>query len=374
MKLLHIIGARPQFIKYFPVQEAIQKEASRYHIENRLIHTGQHYDYLMSKVFFDELGIKPPDHHLEVGSGNHGQQTALVLQRVEEILLKEKPEVVIIYGDTNSTLGGALAAAKLHIPVAHVEAGLRSFNKAMPEEINRVLTDHVSSILFCPSKIAVHNLQKEGFTNIYNHGDLADAPFPYPLTPDHPLVMNVGDVMYDMLLNARDLANQKSLILTELALAEKDYALLTLHRAENTDDLKILEMIVRFINETTAGQTVIFPMHPRMGKVYGKVQGKFASHVRIIEPVSYFDLLMLLGYAARLFTDSGGMQKEACWLKIPCITIREETEWLETIQSSWNILYRNYEGFHQPRSESVNAYGDGNAAEKIINTLLQIRD
>jgi len=374
MKLLHIIGARPQFIKYFPVQEAILKEISLYPVENRLIHTGQHYDYLMSKVFFDELGIKPPDYHLEVGSGNHGQQTALVLQRVEEILLKEKPEVVIVYGDTNSTLGGALAAVKLHIPLAHVEAGLRSFNKGMPEEINRILTDHVSSVLFCPSKSAVNNLQKEGFTNVYNNGDIAETPLHNSLTPDHPLVMNVGDVMYDMLLHARDLANQKSCILTELVLAEKDYALLTLHRAENTDDLKILEMIVRFINETTAGQTVIFPMHPRMVKVYGQAREKFASHIRIIEPVSYFDLLMLLGHAARLFTDSGGMQKEACWLKVPCITIREETEWLETIQSGWNILYRNYQGFHQPKSKSVNAYGDGKAAEKIINTLLKRRD
>ena len=374
MKLLHIIGARPQFIKYFPVQEAILKEASRYPIENRLIHTGQHYDYLMSKVFFDELGIRPPDYHLEVGSGNHGQQTALVLQRVEDILLKEKPDVTIVYGDTNSTLGGALAASKLHIPIAHVEAGLRSFNKAMPEEINRILTDHVSAVLFCPSKSAINNLQKEGFTNIYNNGDLAEVPLSCSLTPDHPLIMNVGDVMYDILLHALDLAKQKSCILTELALAEEDYALLTLHRAENTDDLKILETIIRFINDTTAGQTVIFPMHPRMIKVYGQARGKFAPHVRIIEPVSYFDLLMLLGHAARLFTDSGGMQKEACWLKVPCITIREETEWLETIQSGGNILYRNYQGFHQPKSEAVNAYGDGKAAEKIINTLLKRRD
>jgi len=359
MKLLHIIGARPQFIKYFPVQQAIRAAEANHSIENLVIHTGQHYDYRMSKIFFDELGIEEPDYHLEVGSGGHGQQTGLVMQRVENVLFKEQPDIMIVYGDTNSTLGGALDAAKMHIPVAHVEAGLRSFNKRMPEEINRILTDHVSTYLFCPSETAVENLRREGFAadqqEIRGH--------------DAPLILNVGDVMYDMLRYALVLAQQKSTILSALGLQEKQYILLTLHRAENTDDPHQLATIIRFINEATDGQKVVFPMHPRMAKVYQGGPAKFADHVRIIEPVGYFDMLMLLQNAHQLFTDSGGMQKEAYWLKVPCITLRDETEWVETIATGWNVLYEHYQGKHHPRSDQVNAYGGGNAAEKIINIL-----
>ncbi|MCX5855912.1 MAG: UDP-N-acetyl glucosamine 2-epimerase, partial [Deltaproteobacteria bacterium] len=294
MKLLHIIGARPQFIKYFPVQQAIRKAESNYSIENLVIHTGQHYDYRMSKIFFDELGIDEPDYHLEVGSGAHGQQTGWVMQRVEDVLFKEKPDIMIVYGDTNSTLGGAIAAAKMHIPVAHVEAGLRSFNKRMPEEINRILTDHVSAYLFCPSETAVENLRREGFTReqqeIRRHDqispeigtlstdlsgnaeDVTRSPQSsisrLRISPDAPLIVTVGDVMYDMLRYALVLAQEKSTILSSLGLQEKQYILLTLHRAENTDEPKQLATIIRFINEATDGQKVVFPMHPRMVKVY----------------------------------------------------------------------------------------------------------
>jgi len=359
MKFLHIIGARPQFIKYFPIQQAIRRAEANYSIENLVIHTGQHYDYRMSKIFFDELGIDEPDYHLEVGSGGHGQQTGLVMQRVEEVLFKEQPDIMIVYGDTNSTLGGALAAAKMHIPVAHVEAGLRSFNKRMPEEINRILTDHVSAYLFCPSETAVENLHREGFA-----GDQQEIR-----GNDFPLILNIGDVMYDMLRHALVLAQEKSVILSDLGLQEKQYTLMTLHRAENTDDPQQLATVIRFINEVTDGQKVVFPMHPRMVKVYQGGPVKFADHVRIIEPLGYFDMLMLLQNAHQLFTDSGGMQKEAYWLKVPCITLRDETEWVETIATGWNVLYEHYQGRRHPRSDSVNAYGDGSAAEKIINTL-----
>jgi UDP-N-acetylglucosamine 2-epimerase (non-hydrolysing)/UDP-GlcNAc3NAcA epimerase len=357
MKIITVLGARPQFIKAAPVSIALREKGHK----EFLVHTGQHYDYRMSKIFFDELGLQEPGFHLGVGSGVHGRQTGLILQRVEGILLQQTPDVVIVYGDTNSTLGGTLAAAKLHIPVVHVEAGLRSFNKRMPEEINRVLTDHMSTFLFCPSHTAMNNLQKEGFP--------IDGKM-QSLHPDidHPIVVHVGDVMYDTLLHALQIAEQKSLILEQLGLQEKSYALLTLHRAENTDERSNLERIIAFINDVTRSQPVIFPMHPRMTKVYKNSSSRFAKHVRIVEPLGYFDLHLLLKYAVRLFTDSGGMQKEAYWLRVPCITLREETEWVETVQSGWNILYRDYQDVHHPKKDA-NAYGDGHAAERIISTL-----
>lgn len=373
MKMLHIVGARPQFIKYFPIQQAIDriragKESKKGSLQESrpdhhgtapfahnllsltsiLVHTGQHYDYRMSQIFFDELGIRPPDYHLGVGSGSHGQQTALVMQRAEEVLVKEKPDIVVVYGDTNSTLGGALAAAKLKIPVAHVEAGLRSFNKKMPEEINRVLTDHVSTYLFCPSETAVANLHREGLDRVFN----------------------VGDVMYDMLLHALNVAEAKSRIHDQLGITPKIYDLLTLHRAETTDYPRRLEEVVSFVNEISLQTPVIFPMHPRMTKVYACINKSFADNVRIIEPLGYFDLLMALKNARRLMTDSGGMQKEAYWLQVPCITLRDETEWVETVQSGWNILWHDYQGAHHPLGHP-HIYGDGHSAEKIISTLME---
>jgi UDP-N-acetylglucosamine 2-epimerase len=364
VKLLHIIGARPQFIKYFPIQQAsaramgsIGLDLNGSPLSSVLVHTGQHYDYRLSQIFFDELGIRPPDYHLEVGSGTHGRQTAVVLQRTEEVLIKEKPDIVVVYGDTNSTLGGALAAAKLHIPVAHVEAGLRSFNKKMPEEINRLLTDHISTYLFCPSETSVENLRREGFTTAS------------PPTPDNSGVFLVGDVMYDMVLLALGLAKEKSDILNHLNLEPKGYDLLTLHRAENTDDPRRLGEVITFINEVTVQTPVIFPMHPRMANSYAAVPMKFAENVRFIEPLGYFDLLTAMKNSRRLLTDSGGMQKEAYWLQVPCITLRDETEWVETVQSGWNILWREYRDSHHPGGQAP-TYGDGKASEKIIKTLL----
>ncbi len=342
-------------------------------IKDILIHTGQHYDYTMSKIFFDELGIKEPDYHLGIGSGSHGEQTGLALQRVENVLLKEKPDMVIVYGDTNSTLSGALAASKLHIPLAHVEAGLRSYNKYMPEEINRVLTDHMSSVLLCPTEVAVKNLQKEDFTNIINDGSLykvSNQRHNIVLNnASDPSVINIGDVMYDVVQYAIGIAMTRSKIMEQLQINPNDYCLLTLHRAENIDNRESLEGIIAFVNNASAGKTVIFPMHPRAKEAFGSSHKKFSKNVTIIDPVGYFDMLILLKNCELAFTDSGGLQKEAYWLKAPCITLRNETEWVETIQSGWNILYKEYNGQHSISNNNDKYYGDGKAAERIINVI-----
>lgn len=373
IKLLHIIGARPQFIKYFPIQQAMDiAKTNPASFTSVLVHTGQHYDYRMSQVFFDELGIRPPDYHLETGSGNHGQQTALVLQKSENVLIKEKPDIVVVYGDTNSTLGAALAATKLHIPVAHIEAGLRSFNKIMPEEINRVMTDHIATYLFCPSQTAMDNLHREGLdTKLCETPNSNIASLSPPVwNIDHPRIVQTGDVMYDLLLHALDIAQERSLILDQLGIAPKQYNLLTLHRAENTDDASRLNKIITFVNEMSSQMPTLFPMHPRMAKAYAGANTPFGDNIRIIEPLGYFDLLVALKNARCLMTDSGGMQKEAYWLQTPCITLREETEWVETIQSGWNILWQDSRNEHQP-CETTQAYGDGHAADKIISILLE---
>lgn len=361
LKLLNIVGARPQFIKVAPVLRAIGKYNETHSgnpIREILVHTGQHYDYEMSQVFFDELGLKDPDYHLGVGSGSHGQQTGEMLKRIEEVLSKEKPDIVMVYGDTNSTLAGALAAAKLHIPVAHIEAGLRSFNKRMPEEVNRILTDHISDFLFCPTETAVQNLKREGFTNVLNDGHLLPIPFNEGLLPAaRPVVVNTGDVMYDAVLQYAELAESKSTILYQLHLVEElshereerkkpnernrsvePYVLATVHRAENTNDperLKsIFEALVRIAKE---GLTVVFPIHPRTRKA-AEILGLSLSGVRVLEPVSYLDMLILEKHARVILTDSGGVQKEAFFFKVPCVTLREETEWVETVKNGWNVL------------------------------------
>ncbi len=381
MKFINVVGARPQFVKYYPVSLAVNSwnnTGNSSTITDILVHTGQHYDYHMSKLFFDQFGIREPDYHLEVRSGNHGAQTARILERVEKLLLDEKPDAVIVYGDTNSTLGAALASVKLHIPVVHVEAGLRSFNKRMPEEINRILTDQVSTFLFCPCRQAVTLLQKEGFCNVFNEGKLVDDKAVSKITKslnidkNHPLVINVGDVMFDLLLITRKKAEKESSIIETIGLEGKQFDLLTMHRPENTDYPEQLKLIVSFVNEVTSGRTVIMPMHPRTKKIYESSTVKFADNISIIEPVSYFDLLMLLSKSSRLLTDSGGMQKEAYWLKVPCITLREQTEWVETVESGWNVLYRNYTGEQTPPDTSDGLlYGDGHAAEKFIRILAQ---
>lgn len=369
MKIANIIGARPQFIKYFSVAKAIESynaSSSRKMIDV-LIHTGQHYDYRMSKIFFDELGIRTPNYHLEVGSGNHGEQTGEAIKRIEQVLLEEAPELVIVYGDTNSTLAGAIAAVKLHIPVAHIESGLRSYNRRMPEEINRILTDHASSLLFCPTRTAIENLRSEGITNGINDGVLIDCKTLHKVgfLPEGS-ALNVGDVMYDLLLLTAEAAERRSDITGQLGLSSKEYQVLTLHRAENTNDPWRFSEIVRFVNDVTSGKAVIFPMHPRTKQVYDAAAVRFHKAVRIIDPVGYFESFALMKHSSLIMTDSGGMQKEAFWLKIPCITLREETEWAETLQSGWNVLYRNYEGHHAPIDFDDTIYGDGHAAKKII--------
>lgn len=331
MKICTIIGARPQFIKAAVVSRAIRehnKSPSPLEGEGRgegnricevIIHTGQHYDYEMSQVFFDQLEIPKPDYHLNVGSGQHGEQTGKMLIGIEEVLLKERPDWVLVYGDTNSTLAGALAASKLHIKIAHVEAGLRSFNRRMPEEINRVVTDHVSIILFAPTPTAVENLKKEGIIKG---------------------VHLVPDVMEEALFASLPVAEEKSQILNKLDLVSKKYALSTIHRAENTDDVNRLREILSALAKISEEMPIVLPMHPRTKKKIEKegLQSQIINNksLIIIEPVSYLDIIKLEANASVILTDSGGMQKEAMWLKIPCITMRDETEWLETVDGGWN--------------------------------------
>lgn len=371
MRVLTVVGARPQFIKAAPVSRALMEAG----IEEVLVHTGQHYDREMSQIFFEELGIKEPDINLEVGSGLHGWQTGQIMVRLEKVLQERKPDWVLVYGDTNSTLAGALVAAKLQLRVAHVEAGLRSFNRAMPEEVNRVVADHLSSLLLCPSRVAVANLAAEGITEG---------------------VHRVGDVMYDALLRHSQTALRRSTILQRIEVEPKQYLLLTIHRAENTDDPERLRRILEALARVDA--TVIFPVHPRAMKALAgagfikrsgqsddEIEGASLSldnlsldHIRIIEPVGYLDMLNLARHARMILTDSGGLQKEAYWLSVPCITLREETEWVETVEAGWNVLAGTDTGrildsvrsFKTPDAkEERNLYGEPGASERAVQLL-----
>jgi UDP-N-acetylglucosamine 2-epimerase len=378
MKIITIVGARPQFIKAGVVSRAIQAfnlRVKKRRIREILVHTGQHYDYLMDKVFFEELELPRPDYHLGVGSGSHGRQTGVMIERIETVLQKEKPEVLMVYGDTNSTLSGALAAAKLNIPVAHVEAGLRSYNRTMPEEINRLLTDHLSAFLFCPTDQAVWNLLKEGIKDGRTK-----------------IVKNVGDVMYDSILYYSKIAEKKIPIFHGLNLINPQsvppgrdnpqYYLATLHRAENTDDPKVLNSILKALNEIGRNTSVILPLHPRTKKMM-KVHHLFSEfkNIKFIEPVSYLNMLKLEKNAEAILTDSGGVQKEAYWLKVPCFTLRDETEWVETIKSGWNILVGTgverivKEVSHTERRrrylKGSGVLGDGKASQKIVQILIR---
>ena len=354
MKIATIVGARPQFIKCAPVSRALRESAAEI-----LIHTGQHYDSNMSESFFRDLEIPEPDYNLGVGSGTHGEQSGEMLKQIEKVLLKEEPNYVVVFGDTNSTLAGALAAAKLCIPVAHIEAGLRSFNRRMPEEINRVVTDHLSRLLFCPTETSVSNLRREGITEG---------------------VHLVGDVMYDALLTNSRRAEEKSPILRQLGLQPKDYYLATVHRAENTDDPERLAAIVEGLERISRSFTVVWPVHPRTKKAletFGLEQRNGRS-LRILSPISYLNMLSLEKQAAGILTDSGGVQKEAYWLKVPCITLRQETEWVETVETGWNTLAgTDPESIFAaatkppPSTACLNyLFGDGHSAEKIVQTLL----
>ncbi len=353
MKVITVVGARPQFIKAAPVSKLLRAAG---HTEV-LVHTGQHYDDNMSAVFFAELEIPTPDYHLAVGSGSHGVQTGAMLAKIDGLLLAEKPDWVLVYGDTNSTLAGALAAAKLHIPVAHVEAGLRSFNRAMPEEINRVLTDHISRLLFCPSDTAVSNLLREGITNG---------------------VYSVGDVMADALFGAVGQARVKSHVLECLHLEPKQYLLATVHRAENTDDVQRLQSIVQAFEQIET--PIVFPVHPRTRKqlqIAGLTETAAQQvGLHLIDPLGYLDMVQLMGSARIILSDSGGMQKEAYWLGVPCVTLRDETEWIETVDAGWNILAgADRERIVQcvrtfvPHGRHPVLYGDGHAADRVIHLI-----
>lgn len=350
-KIVTIVGARPQFIKVAPVSRKLRTS-----FQEILVNTGQHYDYNMAGVFFEELNIPKPDYDLGVGSGNHGKQTGEMLAKVEEVLLAEKPDAVLVYGDTNSTIAGALAASKLHIPVFHIEAGLRSFNRKMPEEINRVLTDHLSSLLFPPTQIAVENLQNEGITDS---------------------VFQVGDVMYDAVLYNIQLAQEKYAI-DQFGVKEKEYILATIHRAENTDDPIRLRAIVESLNKLE--KTVLLPLHPRTVKklkdynLFSFVE--LSSVIKVIEPVSYLEMLLLEKHVSAIVTDSGGVQKEAYFAKVPCFTLRDQTEWLETVQAGWNTLVNpltmDLAAEMQkplPSSYVADLYGDGNASGEIMKQI-----
>jgi len=365
IKIVTIVGARPQFIKAVSVSNALKKIKNSF-IEEVLVHTGQHYDYKMSGVFFRDLDLPKPQYFLEIGSHSHGKQTGLMLEKIERVLLKEKPYLVMVYGDTNSTLAGALAASKLHIPIAHVEAGMRSFNKTMPEEINRVLVDHLSTLLFCSSKTAMQNLEKEG---IYDH----------PLKPFRR-VFNVGDVMVDSLKEYSRKAKIRSNILKTLNLKSKSYFLATIHRAENTDNKKKLEVIFRSLNEISKkGHHIIMPLHPRTRSAFNTFPNKkLHPFFHLTDPVSYLDMLCLEKNALGVFTDSGGVQKEAYLFKIPALTLRDETEWVETIQEGWNKLvpieiksikkaFYNLKKFRNRRN--LIHYGQGTASIRIISFI-----
>ncbi len=382
-KIVSIVGARPQFIKAALISKKLRAEG----FTEILVHTGQHYDFNMSDIFFKQLGIPDPDYYLGVGSGLHGEQTGKMLAEIEQVLKKENPDIVVIYGDTNTTLAGALAASKLHIPVAHVEAGLRSYNKLMPEEINRVCADHVSNILFCPSRVAVDNLRNEGFANIANNGNLIDLTYgllpsaqcPSPSAYSHPLVVNVGDVMLDIALQIIGSANNKE-VLEKYGLEEKNYILATIHRPENTDFKAPLQNIFDAM-EDIAGSTmpVFFPVHPRTRKALTELNILNESNntsIILNEPVSYLEMLVLEKNAKIIVTDSGGVQKEAYFFQTPCVIIRGQSEWVELIENGWAKLSKTEKGIikdnctisldGQGQKEWQPYYGDGKASERIV--------
>lgn len=375
LKCLSIVGARPQFIKAAPLSRRLKESG----IREVIVHTGQHYDQNMSVVFFKELGIKDPEYNLGVGSLPQGAQTGRMVERIENVLLKEKPKIVLVYGDTNSTLAGALSASKLHIPIAHIEAGLRGFNKKISEEINRILTDHISDILFCPTENAVKNLRREGLDNVVNNGKLIKGSFKMPQSL--PFVVNTGDIMYDSLLFNLDIAKKQSSVLKVYGLLPEGYYLVTIHRAENTEDLVRLKKIFRALNKIAKRYPVIIPMHPRTRKLLSEIR-KIDADIKIIPPLPYFDMLVLSSKAKIILTDSGGLQKEAFFLNVPCVTLRDETEWIETLKNGMNIIagaeedrileaVKRQEGIKE-RVKFKNIFGDGNAAEKIVKIIKEV--
>lgn len=359
-KVVTIVGARPQFVKAAAFSNAIKTDAR---FSETLVHTGQHYDFNMSGLFFKELGIPEPAYHLGIGSGPHGQQTGKMLAGVEEILLQEKPDWIIVFGDTNSTIAGALAGSKLHIPVAHIEAGLRSFNRNMPEEINRILTDHCSTLLFAPTNAAANQLKREGIPDDQIH--------------------TVGDIMFDASLLFSSISDKSSRKTSELGVKIKNYILATIHRAENTDDPNRLDLIFQALLQVSQKLPVIVPLHPR---TRAKLSANFnsqslnSSGLKITDPVGYLDMIHLEKNAAVIATDSGGVQKEAFFYSVPCVTLRQETEWNELVDLKWNRLIAPTRA--ETVAESIleaagttgipgNPYGSGNTATQILEVLSQ---
>lgn len=348
MKIITVIGARPQFIKAAAVSNKLREKN-----QEILIHTGQHYDENMSKIFFEELAIPYPDYNLSVGSGGHGKQTGDMLIKLEEIYEKERPDMILVYGDTNSTLAGALTASKMLIPVVHVEAGLRSFNKTMPEEQNRIITDHLSDLLFAPTETAVRNLKNEGILkNVYN----------------------VGDVMFDAVLHFGEVAKRKSEIIKALGIEKAEFILTTIHRAENTNDINRLKNIIEALNES--GKIVILPLHPRTKKYMQDYGLTFNNNIKVINPIGYLDMLSLERNCVKIVTDSGGVQKEAFFMHKPCVTMRDETEWVETVENDWNrIVGTDKEKIlnaiinFEPRMPQKDIFGDGKSSEKICDII-----
>ncbi|CAH0229109.1 MULTISPECIES: non-hydrolyzing UDP-N-acetylglucosamine 2-epimerase [Pseudomonas] len=359
MKILTVLGARPQFIKASVVSHFISTLPA---VQEVVVHTGQHFDSNMSDVFFDELGMKTPAYQLDIHGGGHGDMTGRMLIEVEKVLLQERPDVVLVYGDTNSTLAGALAAVKLHIPVAHVEAGLRSFNMAMPEEVNRILTDRVSRWMFTPTATAAKHLKEEGV------GAASIIP--------------VGDVMYDVAKFHGGRVDSSGRVMAKLGLKEADFVLATVHRAENTDDPSRLTAIVEAFRDLSTDLPIVWPVHPRTRAVLQK-RGQLddmPENLHLIDPVGYLDMVQLEKHAALIATDSGGVQKEAFFYGVPCVTLRDETEWVELVEAGWNRLVSPKSSQEVAtavrqalgsKGETVQPYGQGNAAELIICRLVE---
>jgi len=346
-KVCTIVGARPQFIKAAAISRAFKDYSD---IEEKIIHTGQHYDANMSDVFFDGLGIPVPSHRFEFGGLSHGQMTGRMIEALEAVFLEEKPDAVLIYGDTNSTLAGAIAATKVHIPVIHVEAGLRSFNRKMPEEINRILSDQISSLLLCPTHVAIQHLADEGITKN---------------------VHMVGDVMYDATLYAISQNQGNIQLLKKLKIEDKSYAVCTLHRAENTDDPERFLKLISFLESQAKKRSIIFTVHPRTRKVM-ETRGITPKGITLIDPLNYFELHTLLANCELVLTDSGGLQKEAYFHRKPCITLRDETEWVETIEAGWNRLWTS-DDWKSGRSD-IGDYGAGDAAKQCVELIQNLMD
>lgn len=379
-KLLTIIGARPQIIKAAALNRAIRIKFSE-QLTEVLVHTGQHYDHGMSDVFFEEMGIPKADYNLGIGSGSHGQQTGSMLDEIEQVINKEKPDALVIYGDTNSTLAGALAASKIHVPVVHIEAGLRSFNKRMPEEVNRITADHASTLLYSPTKAGLKNLEKEGFPTLNEAQQKGKADI------DNPYVFHCGDLMYDNTLFYSDKADEYKSLFAKHGIDKENYVLSTIHRPQNTDDIEVLSGILNALNEISLedGTQVVLPLHPRTANKIAQSDDAAIKNVqsnpnfKIIEPVGFLEMVLLEKHAKVVMTDSGGVQKEAFFMKKPCVILRPETEWTEIVESNCALLSGSspeeikaaYNHFKDnPLSDFPAIFGDGKAAEFICQSII----